>query len=77
MSATIALRSFLATSIRKRNVEILVNGQIVEQMILLKNEADIFVAQSWRVPSVSIVHRTRSKNIRPPGVIVHSEDVQQ
>src|SRR5438309_8617589 len=33
-------------SIRQRDLEVFVNGQIIEQMILLKNEADLIIAES-------------------------------
>ena len=32
----------------ERNIEVLVNGQIVEQMILLEDEADLFVSKVAR-----------------------------
>ena len=36
---------FAVTAIGKGNVEILVNGQVVEQVVVLKNETDLLVAQ--------------------------------
>ena len=44
-------------SIRKRDLEIFVNRQIVEQMILLENETDLFVAQ--RRPALSLSNDER------------------
>src|SRR4029434_9136099 len=36
---------FAVTSIRKRDVEVLVNSQIIEQIVVLENEADLLVTQ--------------------------------
>ena len=37
----------------ERDIQVLVDRQIVEQVIVLKNEPDLFVPESRRVPSVS------------------------
>ena len=62
----------------ERNIEVLVNGQIVEQMILLEDEADLFVSQGGALFCLEMMHRRLIKKIfaRPP-VIVHPEDVQK
>ena len=38
-------RDLLIVPIGKRDVEVLVNGQVVEQVVVLKNETDLLVAQ--------------------------------
>src|SRR5207245_5820970 len=64
--------------IRKRNIEILVNRQIVEQMILLKNESDLLVSQSGPLFGLQKMHRGLTEKIfAGPSVIVHAENVQE
>ena len=65
-------------SIRERDLEIFVNGQIVEQMILLKNEADLFVAQRGPLFGFQMMNGCLVQKIfATPAVIVHAENVEQ
>src|SRR5437762_13874914 len=60
--------------IRKRNIEILVNRQIVEQMILLENESDLLISQGAPPFQFKMIHRVSTKKKFPvPPVIVHAE----
>src|SRR5438105_10857969 len=43
--------------IGKRDIEVLVNGQIIEQMILLKNESDSLVTQRGALFCLQMMHR--------------------
>src|SRR5947209_5308543 len=65
-------------SIGKRNLEVFVNRQIIEQMILLEDEADMFVAQGaalfrFQMMNGGVVEKIFAR----PTVIVHAKDVQQ
>src|SRR4029077_20005179 len=54
------------------------NGKIVEQMILLKDESDLFVSQSGALFRLQVMHRGLIKEIfAGPSVIVHAENVQE
>src|SRR2546430_122459 len=65
-------------SIRQRDLEVFVNRQIVEQMILLKNEADVLVAQRRAFLGFQMMDRgVIEKILAGPTVIVHAEDVKQ
>src|SRR5438067_11659277 len=64
--------------IRKRNIEVLVNRQIVEQMILLKNESDLFVSQTGALLRFQMMHCGLIEKIFAcASVIVHAENVQE
>ena len=64
--------------IGKRDVEVLVNGQIVEQMVVLENETDLLVPKRGAFLWLQGVNRDVVEEIfAAPGVIVHSEDVEQ
>src|SRR4029453_19175288 len=70
--------AFAIFAIRQRNVEVLVNRKIVEQVILLKDETDLLVAQRRSLFRLQIVHCSLIEKILPrPTVIVHTEGVQK
>ena len=57
---------FSDVPIGKRDVEILVNGQVIEQMILLKDEADLLVPQrAARIRFHAHGWRSPRRNTRP------------
>src|SRR5207302_2668881 len=65
-------------SIREWNIEVLVNGQIVQQMILLENESDLLVSQTGALFRFQMMHRGLIEKIfAGPPVIVHAENVQK
>ena len=69
---------FAEPSIRKRDVEVLVNGQIVEQVITLEDESDLFVAQTGALFRFEVMNGGLAKKVfTVPAVVVHAEDVQQ
>src|SRR5437868_6313263 len=65
-------------TVRKRDVEILVNGEVVEEMVGLENKADLFVAKRGALFRFQVVdgHIIEEK-FAAPGVIVHAEDVEE
>src|ERR1700731_3332596 len=72
-----ALR-FTEAPIRKRDIEVLVNGQIVEQMVALKNETDLFVAQSRALFRFQMMDGGLAEKIfAVPTVVVHANDVEE
>src|SRR5205823_8678578 len=65
-------------AIRQRYIEILVNREIVEQMILLKNETNLLVAQCRSLFRFQMMRcGSVEKVFTGPAVIVHSQNVQQ
>src|SRR5262245_21435821 len=65
-------------AIRQWDFEVLVNGEIVEQMILLKYETDLLVPKRRALFRLQMIHRSFAQKIFAlPAVIVHPEDVQQ
>src|SRR5688572_9571973 len=65
-------------AIRERNIEVLVNGEIVEEMIILENETDLFVPQRRALLRFEGMDRVFLEEIfAGPGVVVHPEDVEQ
>ena len=65
-------------SIGERNLEIFINRQIVEQMILLENETDLFVAQRGSFFGFQMMNgRFIQKIFAAPSVVVHAENVEQ
>ena len=66
------------TSIGERNIEVLVNSEIVEQMILLKDKSNLFVSQSCALFRLQMMHRRFVEKVfTRPAVIVHAENVQE
>jgi hypothetical protein len=64
--------------IRKWDIEVLVNRQIVEQMILLKNESDLLVSQSGALFRFQMMHRGLVEKVfAGPSVIMHPENMQE
>src|SRR5882724_4517876 len=64
--------------IRERNIEVLVNRQIVEQMILLENESDLLISQCGALFRFKMMHRRLIEKIfAGPSVIVNAENVQE
>src|SRR6202171_6744145 len=71
-----ALR-FTEAPIRKRDIEVLVNGQIVEQMVALKNETDLFVAQSRALFQFQMMDGGLAEKIfTVPTVVWNANDVE-
>src|SRR5438067_8360613 len=65
-------------AIRQRYIEILVNREIVEQMILLKHETNLLVAQCRSLFRFQMMRcGSVEKVFTGPAVIVHSQNVQQ
>src|SRR5579864_9368661 len=68
----------LHVAIGKRNVQILENRQAVQQVIALKNESDIPVAQIAALILIQIVDRLIHEVILAgPGAVVHPDEMQQ
>ena len=64
--------------IRERNLEVLVNSQVIEEMILLENKSDLFVAQRRTFFCLEMMDRGVAKKIfAAPAVIVHSKNVKE
>jgi hypothetical protein len=69
---------FADVAIRQRQFEILGHCLIVEEVIALENETDVAVSQSGALLWVELVYGFFVKEVFPtPGLVVHSEDVQQ
>ena len=67
-----ALR-FAVTPIGKGDVEILVNGQVVEQVVVLENETDLLVAQGGALFWLQRVDGDAVEEIFPgPAEVVHA-----
>src|SRR6266566_6212491 len=64
--------------IREWNIEVLVDGKIVEQMILLENESDLLISQRGALFRFQMMQRGLIEKIfAGPSVIVHAENVQK
>src|SRR5439155_21330316 len=64
--------------IRERNLEVLVNSQVIEEMILLENKSDLFVAQRRTFFCLEMMDRGVAKKIfAAPAIIVHSKNVKE
>src|SRR5439155_20072401 len=64
--------------IRKWNIEVLVNRQIIEQMILLENGSDLLISQRGALFRFQMMHRGFIEKIfAGPSGIVHAENVQE
>src|SRR6266550_3743164 len=69
---------FADVAIGEREFEVLEDGLIVQQVIALKNKADVAIPQGGSLLLVELVHCHIVKEIfAAPGLVVHSEDVQQ
>ena len=79
MSATIPSRSaFFDVAIGERQVEIFGDGEIVEQVILLENEADIFFVQLDAVAIIELVDRVIEQVVFAfPRAVEHADDAHQ
>src|SRR5262245_7214008 len=65
-------------AIRQRNLEVLVNREIVEQVVLLKDEADLLVPERGALLWLQMMHCAFAQRIFTlPAVIVHPKDVQK
>src|SRR5205823_13940251 len=65
-------------AIRQRDVEVLVNREVIQQVILLKHEADLLVPQRSAFLRFQMMNRGFAQKIfTAPTVVVHSENVQQ
>src|SRR5262249_61107914 len=65
-------------AIRQRDLEVLVNREIVEQMVLLKDKTDLLVPQRGALLRLQMMHSCVVQRVFAfPAVIVHPENVQQ
>ena len=65
-------------AIGKGNVQVFVDGEIVEQMISLENKADLLVPKRGAFLWFEIVDRhVLEKIFAAPSVVVHAEDVKK
>ena len=70
--------AFLDVAIGERDVEVFVNGERIQQMIALKDEAEVFLVQLHAIFLVELVDGVLDQVIfTGPRAIVHSEQVQQ
>ena len=68
----------LHVAIRQRHLEILVDGQVVQQVIALKDEPDVRFVKLGALLWLHRVHRLVEQEILPsPRAVVHPQDVQQ
>ena len=79
MSQTMLSRSpLLDIPVRQRNIEVFVHGQRVEQVIALKNEADVPLLNLEAVLLAQLVNGMIAEVVLAgPRGIVHAEHVQQ
>jgi hypothetical protein len=64
-------------SIRERHVNILLHRQVVEQVILLKHEADVSSAQLCAPFTIELVHGLiKKEKITYPTIIKHAENAE-
>src|SRR5262245_193527 len=65
-------------AIGQRDLEVLVHREIVEQMVLLKDETDLFVPQRGALLWLQMMNGSFVQKIFAlPAVVVHPENVQQ
>src|SRR5438067_553251 len=70
--------AFTIPAIRQRYIEVLVNGEVIEQMILLEHEADLLVPQCGAFLRFQMMNRGFAQKIfTAPAVVVHSKNMQQ
>src|SRR4029077_12598082 len=70
--------AFAVTAIRQRDLQVFVNGEIVEQMVLLKKETDLLVPERGAFFRLQMMNsRFVQRVFALPAVIVHPENVQQ
>src|SRR5215217_3979398 len=73
----LALR-LLDVAVGERDVEILVDREMVEQVVALKDEADVLLVQLGPIFRGELVHRLIEEVILAgPGTVVHPDDVQE
>src|SRR5665213_1614219 len=74
-----ALALFLGdVAIRERNLQVLVNGEVIEEVVILEDEPDIFLLEFKTPFFVELVDRLVSELIfTAPRGIVQAQDVQQ
>ena len=70
--------ALLDVAIGQRNVEVLVDGERIEQVIALENEAEVFLVQLHAIFFVELVDGVLDQVILTgPGAVVHAEQVEQ
>jgi hypothetical protein len=68
----------LDIAIREGNIQVLVDSQVVEQMVLLEDEADVSFVQLHAVFRFQLVDCFTKKVVLPePIAVEHSEDCQK
>jgi len=71
-------RSDFLMSRYERDVQILVDRQVVQQVVALKHESDVLLVQLRAILGGQLVHRLIEKVVvASPGAVVHADDVQQ
>src|SRR5207247_4945485 len=69
---------FAVAWIGQRNIKVLVNREVIQQMILLKYEADLLFPQRGTFFRFQMMHCGFAEEIfTAPGVIVHAQNMQQ
>src|SRR4029453_13614705 len=65
-------------AIRQRDLEVLVNREVVEQMVLLKHETDLLVPERGAFFRLQMMNgRCGQRIFPPPAGVMHPEDWQQ
>ena len=68
----------LHVAVGERNVQVLIHRQVVDQVIALKDEADVLLVQFHAVLGLHLVHRMVQKiELAGPGAVEHADDAQQ
>ena len=69
---------FLHVAVGERQLDVLVDRQVVEQVIALKDEADVPLLQRGAILGGERVNRMPHQVVlAAPGAVVHAEDVEQ
>src|SRR5439155_15643702 len=64
--------------VRKGDVQILVNGKVINQMVTLKNEPNIFLVDLDTLLGVQFVNWLLGKvELTGPGAVQHAQDAEQ
>src|SRR5437868_13964000 len=68
----------LHVAVGERNIEIFGNRQIIEQMVLLEYESDVFLVQLRALLQVELMDRLLEQVVlTAPGAVEHSNDAEQ
>src|SRR5262249_25047010 len=65
-------------AVGERNIDVLLDSQVIEQVIALKDEADVLAIQLSATLAIQLVYRLLGKEIfAGPAVIQHADNAQQ